>query len=216
MSQTDTFIAEVTEEVRRERLFTFFRRYGGIALIVIVVLLGLAIWYEVSRHNQTAEVRARGDALLSALEGPAEGRASALAQIDAGEGAVAAVTAFLQADAAADAGDVAGAVATLDAVARDSAAPRLYRDLATLKSAITGAGVTDANLRRAALEGLVAQNSTYLSLAREQLALIDLETGNVDAARSALQAMVDDAATSDVQRSRIAALLEALGAPVAQ
>ena len=39
MSDTDSFIDEVSEEIRREKLFTTFRKYGwiGVALVVIVV-----------------------------------------------------------------------------------------------------------------------------------------------------------------------------------
>ena len=40
MSDSDSFIDEVTEEVRRDRLFGYFRRYGWIAAVVIVVVVG--------------------------------------------------------------------------------------------------------------------------------------------------------------------------------
>ena len=39
MSDTDSFIDEVSEEIRREKLFKTFRKYGwiGVALVVLVV-----------------------------------------------------------------------------------------------------------------------------------------------------------------------------------
>ena len=39
VSDTDSFIDEVSEEIRREKLFKTFRKYGwiGVALVVIVV-----------------------------------------------------------------------------------------------------------------------------------------------------------------------------------
>ena len=46
MSDSDSFIDEVTEEVRRDRLFGYFRRYGWIAAVVIVVVVGGAAWNE--------------------------------------------------------------------------------------------------------------------------------------------------------------------------
>ena len=40
MSDTYSFIDEVTEEVRRDRLFGYFRRYGWIPAVIIVALVG--------------------------------------------------------------------------------------------------------------------------------------------------------------------------------
>ena len=38
MSESDSFIQEVTEEVRRERLFRYLRRYGWIGVVAVVVI----------------------------------------------------------------------------------------------------------------------------------------------------------------------------------
>ena len=46
MSNSDSFIDEVTEEVRKDRLFQLFRRYGWIAGVVIVLIVGGAAWNE--------------------------------------------------------------------------------------------------------------------------------------------------------------------------
>ena len=46
MSETDSFIEEVAEEVRRDRLFKMFRRYGWIAALVVIVIVGAASWNE--------------------------------------------------------------------------------------------------------------------------------------------------------------------------
>jgi hypothetical protein len=40
MSDTDGFIAEVTEDVRRDRLFRLFRRFGWIPAVLILILVG--------------------------------------------------------------------------------------------------------------------------------------------------------------------------------
>ncbi|ARO14558.1 hypothetical protein BVG79_01212 [Ketogulonicigenium robustum] len=216
MSQSDTFIAEVTEEVRRERLFKFFRRYGGVVLVIIVVLVAGAIWYEVSRGQRESARQELGDSLIAALDGPEENRLAALSALPPAEGGAKAVAAYLLADALVKSGDTAEAIAALDAVSGDSSIPALYRDLATFKSAVVGVGVTDPNMRRTMLEGLTAQGGSFAPLAREQLALIDLETGNIEASRTALQAVLDDAMTTSAQRSRIEALLEALGSPADQ
>ena len=44
MSNPDSFIDEVTEEVRRDRLFALFRKYGWIGLVVVLGIVGGAGW----------------------------------------------------------------------------------------------------------------------------------------------------------------------------
>ena len=38
MSDTDSFIDEVTEEVKRDRLFAMMKRYGWIAVVIVLLL----------------------------------------------------------------------------------------------------------------------------------------------------------------------------------
>jgi hypothetical protein len=66
MSNTDSFIDEVTEEVRRDRLFGYFRRYGWIPAVVIVALVGGTAYNEWSKAQVAQVAQARGDALLDA------------------------------------------------------------------------------------------------------------------------------------------------------
>ena len=41
MSDTDSFIDEVTEEVKRDRLFATMRKYGWIAVLIVLLLVGV-------------------------------------------------------------------------------------------------------------------------------------------------------------------------------
>ena len=40
MSNPDSFIDEVTEEVRRDRLFAIFRKYGWIGAVLVALIVG--------------------------------------------------------------------------------------------------------------------------------------------------------------------------------
>ena len=40
MSDTDSFIDEVSEEVRRDRLFVLMRKWGWIPILLVVLLVG--------------------------------------------------------------------------------------------------------------------------------------------------------------------------------
>jgi len=132
VSNTDSFIEEVTEEVRRDRLFALMRRYGWIALTAVLIAVGGAAWNEYRKASQRAAAEALGDAILAARDTGAP--AEALAGVEAGTPAGAALVALLRADALADAGDTQAALAVLDGV--DAAAGQVYAQLAALKALI--------------------------------------------------------------------------------
>ena len=46
VSNPDSFIDEVTEEVRRDKLFAFFRRYGWIGVVLALLIVGGAAYSE--------------------------------------------------------------------------------------------------------------------------------------------------------------------------
>ena len=53
-NQNDRFIDEVTEDLRRDRLFLMMRRYGWIAVLLVFVLA--RVFREGTRLRQEAEL----------------------------------------------------------------------------------------------------------------------------------------------------------------
>ena len=214
MSDTDSFIEEVSEEVRRDRLFGYIRRYGWIAVGVILLLVGGAAYNEYSKAQTRYAAQARGDAILDALaadDSPA--RATALAKLDA-DGRTAPVIAMLHAAEAQVAEDPAAAAAALKAIADDSSHAQLYRDLAGLKLAILTAGDTPPAERIAALQSLTQPGAPFRVLAEEQTALAEIEAGNTDAALTRLRALLEDNDASQGLRLRAQQLIVSLGGDV--
>ena len=212
MSNTDSFIDEVTEEVRRDKLFGYLRRYGWIAVLVILVIVGGASFNEYRKAQEEAKARALGDAMLAALSNDAaEDRSAALAEIDAETPEGVAVLALMQAGAFADAGDTGAAIAALQQVQTAAAAPQIYRQIATIRALLLHSETLDVEARRAGFQDLAVPGVPFRLLAEEQLALIDIETDNVDAALDRLRPMLDDAeATAGLQRRALQAIV-ALG-----
>ena len=68
MSNTDGFIEEVSEEVRKDKLFALYKKYGWIAVLVIFGLVGGAGFLEYQKSASANAAAARGDALIAALE----------------------------------------------------------------------------------------------------------------------------------------------------
>ncbi|WP_298566432.1 hypothetical protein [uncultured Aliiroseovarius sp.] len=205
MSETDTFIDEVTEEVRRDKLFAMMRRYGWIAVSLVVLLVGGAAYNEWRKASERAAAQALGDAILAAEEqDDAVARAEGLAAIDA-SGDAAAVIALLASV------DGAEGAQTLRDVADNGDIDPLYRDLAQLKLvSMTESGLSPDD-RRTRLEPLAMAGAPFRVLAEEQLALVEVEAGDVEAALARLRALLVDDEASGALRRRASQLIVALG-----
>ncbi|MEM9579765.1 MAG: hypothetical protein AAF891_03695 [Pseudomonadota bacterium] len=213
MSDTDSFIDEVTEEVRRDRLFGYFKKYGWIAVVLVVAIVGGTAYNEWSKAQARAKAQNAGDAILGALEAnaPAD-RIAALDKVKSGDitpGARAIVALLEAAEQSAD-GDDAAAQAALDLIASDGSLPEIYRQIAAFKSA-SRKGSLSADERRQRLSALASPGQALRPLAQEQLALIDIEEGNTEAAIETLQGLVVDAEATAGLRQRATQLIIALG-----
>lgn len=209
MSDSDSFINEVNEEVRREKLYRYLRSYGWIAVAAVLLLVGGAAFNEYRNAQARAAAQATGDALLAALEiDDTNARAEALTTVDT-SGASAAVAQMMQAAAHEEAGDYEAAATTLTALASNGDVPELYRDLAGFKAAMLPVG--DIASRRASLEALGAPGRPFSLLAQEQLAFLALEQGQTDEAVAILRRIEEDAAVTRGLRDRVQTLMLALG-----
>jgi hypothetical protein len=212
VSNSDSFIDEVTEEVRRDKLFALMRRYGWIAVLLVILLVGGAAWNEWRKAGEQAAAEQLGDAILAALDqdDPQE-RVTALDAIAAPTAGGRAVLNLLMANEQANAGDEAGARGNLDAISSDSEVPEIYRQIAAFKSLTRADGDISAEDRRLRFEALATPGSPVRLLAEEQLALIDIETGDTEAALARLQALLNDAEITSGLRLRATQLIVALG-----
>ena len=206
MSDTDSFIDEVTDEVRRDRLFGSFRRYGWIAAVMILGLVGATAFNEWSKSAAAQVAQARGDALLDALDMEDDAASvAALIEISTQEGGDV-VASFLAAGE-----DQSQAASLLGAIAANTDQPEYIRDLARLKLATTPDAVSHGEAVLI-LTDLSTAGGLYRNAATEMLVAIELERGNVDAAVTLLQAHIQDAQATQEQIQRMGELLVALGA----
>ena len=212
MSETDSFIEEVTEEVRRDRLFGLMRRYGWIAVLAVLLIVGGAAYREYSRAAEQAAARALGDALLAALDNEdVDARAAALGQIQAGSGEAAAIVAILQAGILVQEGKGADVLPLLQPIVNNQDIKQDYRDLAHFKQLLHADGALDAAQRREGFQILAEPGKPLRVLAEEQLALLELQAGEQDAAIGRLKALLEDADSTQNLQQRTRQLLIALG-----
>lgn len=214
MSNPESFIDEVTEEVRRDRLYRVFRKYGWIGLVVILGVVGGTAANQFLKARAETRAEAFGDALIDALDqGTPEERRAALAAVPA-DGTQKVLLDLIAASDPKE--DRAGTLAALDRVLADASLSPVYRDLAVLRRVIVAGAEQPLAERRAALEGIAAAGRPYRALAQEQLAYLLIEEGRIDEAVAALNALTTDGEASGALKTRAGQIVTALGgAPVA-
>jgi hypothetical protein len=209
VSNPDSFIEEVTEEVRRDRLFAAFRKYGWIGGLVVLGIVGGAAWNEWQKNQAAARAQGFGDAMLEALDtGGAVERREAMAAVPADGNQIAIRTLMLASDPA---DDKAAALAALDALIADAAQPEIYRDMAQLRRVMVAGADMPLTDRRTALEGISAPGRAFRTLAAEQLAYLLIEEGKKDEAIAALSALMQDQEAPQGLRGRAGQVIVALG-----
>lgn len=215
MSNTDSFIDEVNEEVRRDRFYLMLKRYGWVAILAVILLVGGAAWNEYQKAQARAKAEAFGDAMFAALSiEDTGGRAAALEAIEPVSPQSGALVGFLTAAQQAEAGDKVAAIDTLSAVAVNSDIPAIYREIAQFKSVTLQGTETPVGERRLALEALAQPGNSLRLLAIEQLALIDIEENNAQAAIDRYQSILLDAeVTTDLQQRALQVIVALGGEP---
>ncbi|MEM1360324.1 MAG: hypothetical protein AAGF94_01240 [Pseudomonadota bacterium] len=210
MSDTDSFINEVTEEVRKDRLNALVRRYGWIVAVVVLLIVAGAAALEWRKAQVRAETQAFGDGLIEALSFEDSGaRVAALESVPSSGDAFA----IRQLIASAEVGtqDPDEAEVILRQVVEDQSVSQRYRELATLRLVLVPDVPILSTDRIALLEPLTLPGGAFRLTALEQKALIHLERGEPDMALQDLLIVRDDVAASAAMRDRAAQLIVTLG-----
>lgn len=209
MSQSDSFIDEVTEELRRDQLFKALKRWGWIGVLAVVALVGAATYREISTNRDLAAARDFGDAVIAALDLPdADARAAAFAEITPSRSNQEVLLAFIRASDLSESDPVAAAAALRVIADAPDLLPR-YRDLALLRAHIL-APVEDQGLVDATLARLAEDGAPFAGIAREVQALELLKLGDKEGAIAALETLVEQSVVTLSQRQRISSLIFAL------
>ncbi|WP_299361898.1 tetratricopeptide repeat protein [uncultured Paracoccus sp.] len=213
-NQNDSFIDEVTEDLRRDRLFAAMRRYGWIVIALIVALVAASAWREYARSRAEAQAQAFGDALLAAQEqSDAAARAEALTVIDPLGGAGrTALRDLLAAGAQTDAGQSAEAAERLTASAAAAGDDRVMQHLAQLKTVMLQGSAMEPAARDAALATLSAPGAPFELLALEQKVVALVDAGRPDDAIALIGQIRQKDGLTEALRRRLSDMLITLGA----
>ncbi len=211
MSNTDSFIDEVNEEIQKDKFYDYLKKYGWIGIVVVFALVGGASWNEWSKSKAQAQAQANGDLIRDALSLQDETLRIEALDVAPIEGEAVIVKAMLEAGELYAAGDIPKALAILEPFTSDAVLDPIYRDLAILKTVMIGANVMTAEERISRLAGIAASGAPYRLLAEEQIAATQAEVGEIDVAIEGLRAISVDSQASDAMRQRAFQMIVALG-----
>ena len=216
---TDIF-DEINEDLRAERLRGFAVRYGWVAVVVVVLVLGavggvqLWRWWQDRVAGETAVTftRALRDAgAPGAAAGPLAAPELERIIATAPDG-YRTVARFRLAALRANGGDLKGALAMWDEVAGDTAADPDLRSLANLLWAQRQIDSGDPAAVSARLDPLADPNSTWHALAQEAQAELAMRQNDRDRAGTILKRLATDPLATDNVRGRARLMLSVLDA----
>lgn len=193
----DSFIREVDEEMRQDRLQAFWSRFGkfiiGGAVLIVLAVAGYR-GFEYYAQNRAAgfgdrleEIaklsdQGRHDEVIAGLgkfSKEAGGEYPALARLRLGEE-------YLKK------GEAETALKVLDALISDSSASYEYRDLARLRAGQIAIDIQDYASIKARLEPLTGEDNAYRYLAAEVLGISAMKSGDDNDALKWLKMIVDE------------------------
>jgi hypothetical protein len=210
LSNNESFMQEVSEEVRKDRFYRILKKWGWVGIALIVALVGGASFNEWNKESKINSARNLGDRVLAAI--------ASKDVIDLKEIEIKNVSqdifiknlmsAILFSDDKLDASKKA-----LEEIGGIPGITKTYKDLNAFKLGLLllKSGNLTGEERFGVFEALVEPGSPFRSLAKEQQALILIEQGNIELAIKTLMEITDDSETTDTLRRRVAQLRISLG-----
>ena len=212
VSDTDSFLQEVSEELRRDRLYRNIRKYGWLAILLVVLVVGGATYREYLKSKTETAAQLFATSIINALgEKNIDDRISKLQKINApGDNAKVVIAMLLSAELN---GSESPALekSSLSTITEGSSIDAHYRELLNFKILLGSAETLSLEERATAFEALSKPGNPFRLLAEEQLALIELEQGYIDNAVEKISQILLDAELTAGLRNRATQMMIALG-----
>lgn len=200
---SDAFIREVDEDLRQKLINELWRKYGkfviGITIGVVLIVAGRSLYNYIIESKYAEQADAYAEAL--SLSGPEAGKA--LDPIIASDvDGYQIIGTFKKVELALAAADKLAAVAALDQFIANSTADKIYKDIAKIQASIIELDSAPVDKIRSRLSLILAGENQLQYLAAEIMALAELKNGDLDDAKSRLEALAANADAPGPVKSR--------------
>ena len=212
----DSFYREVDEELRKEQLTGWWKRYGWLAVAGVVLLFAAIagfIWWQGEKERRAGE---NAEALLKVFEDVQGGRTQgADARLDKlaedGSDGYRAAALLTKADLALQANNDAAAIAGFKSVAEDEDLPEPYRNLALIRQTAVEYDKLPPATVIERLRPLAQAGNPWFGSAGEMTAAAYLKMGKPQQAAPIFAAMAKDQTLPESIRARAVQMAGALG-----
>lgn len=212
----ESFYREVDEELRKEQLTGWWKRYGWAAIAGVVLLFAAIagfIWWQNEKERRAGE---HAEMLVKVFEDVQAGRTQGVdARLDKlaedGSDGYRAAALLTKADVALAANKDAAAVAGFKAVAEDGDLPEPYRNLALIRQTAVEYDKLPPATVIERLRPLAQAGNPWFGSAGEMTAVAYLKLGRPQQAAPIFAAMAKDQTLPETIRSRAVQMAGALG-----
>lgn len=214
----DALMREINDELREEQMHKLWKRYGGfiigIAISIVVIVAGYQGWRTYTKSVQMSESEILYNAGLSAQNGDTSGAISQLGKLgQEGKSGYQVIAQFQQAALYSKNNDNKSAANIYRSIAENSSNDGDIKGLALVLGALQEIKISGENRDelKQRLNTANADTNPWRHSIREILALLEMESGNKEAATKIFTSLSDDAQAPDGVRSRARKLLAVIG-----
>ena len=209
MANPESFLEEVTEEVRRDRLFKFFKKNGWIIAFVVLVALCASIAYEWRKNSEISRAKSNGDLLTLALEKSQKGNLEELLGLLSDNSPylrpskdLMAVTKLYYAELLYSLDkDPIESMNVLEEIFSNESISTTLRQLAKIKYLLLFSG--DNKVKQDLIDELSSPDNHYRFLAQEHKVQTYLASGMSDEANRQIDILLNDLEVSEQQKRRL-------------
>ena len=209
MANPESFLEEVAEEVRRDRLFKFFKKNGWIIAFVVLAALCASIAYEWRKNSEISRAKSNGDLLTLALEKSQKGNLEELLDLLSDNSPylrpssdLMAVTKLYYAELLYNIdNDSSESMSVLKEIFSNESVSTTLRQLAKIKYLLLFSG--DNKVKQDLIDELSSPDNHYRFLAQEHKVQTYLASGMSDEANRQIDILLNDLEVSEQQKRRL-------------
>ena len=209
MANPESFLEEVAEEVRRDRLFKFFKKNGWIMAFVFLAVICASVAYEWRKNSEISRAKSNGDLLSVALDESQKGNLEQLLDLLSDDSPylrpskdLMAVTKLYYAELLYSIdNDPIESMNVLEEIFSSESISSALRQLAKIKYLLLFSG--DNKLKQDLIDELSSPDNHYRFLAQEIKVQTYVASGMFDKANRQIDILLNDLEVSEQQKRRL-------------
>ncbi len=216
---SETFLREVDENLRRDRMRDFAKQYGAWLIAAVILFLAASGGWIYWQHYQQQRSEQQVEQLAQVYKDIGTGSTTSAAQqldtlSNSGRKAVGASAKFVRAALALEQNDLKAATARYRELANDNSLPQPYRDIALIRQTALEFDQIPPQEVISRLAPLAKPGTPWFGTAGEMTALAMIKQGNKSEAGRLLAAIAKDKNVPESIRDRTLQIAGSLGVDV--